>query len=553
MSATKVVCPHCCTHLRTSGPLPPGQRVLCQRCGRPFAVGAVPGGPAPPEDDFEIDLFDEECAAAPEARPAPEPRPARENLWVGIVFAVLLFGVGSALVLLPYLAVQADAPAGPAPAAKAPADEPFPPPPRPADDPPPPPPPPVRPESAPPPAPAARAPLPTPAPPPQLPAPAAPTPTPPAERQGWLPPAEQARVDGAIDRGVRYLQETQARGGTWVPGAPHHVGLAALPGLTLLECGVPADDGRVRKAARHVRAAVPQLRQTYDLALAVLFLDRLGRPQDRPILQTLALRLVAGQTPAGGWTYQCPALAADDELALLEALRQTRPRNPEASRALAQLPPALRDLPALQPPAVAQRLPDRDHSDNSNTQFAVLGLWAAARHDLPLERALALVAQRFRVSQGPAGGWDYRYAVRGKTLTPSMTAAGLLGLAVGHGLAVPADGPAVDPAVEKGFRALGRFVGDRPADLCFLWSLERVGVLYNRRTIGGEDWYRWGAAMLLDAQADDGSWAVGGYPGARPVTDTCFALLFLKRANLATDLTRKLEFFTEGKQLQGGR
>jgi hypothetical protein len=339
---------------------------------------------------------------------------------------------------------------------------------------------------------------------------------------------------------VRYLQEAQARGGTWVPGAPHHVGLAALPGLTLLECGVPADDVRIRRAARHVRAAVPALRWTYDLALAILFLDRLGRPEDRPVIQTLALRLAAGQTVAGGWSYQCPVLAADDEAALLAALRQPRP-----------------------PP---RRLPERDRSDNSNTQFALLGLWTAARHDLPLKRALAVAAQRFRVSQAPAGGWGYRYAVPGERPTPSMTAAGLLGLAVGHGLAAPQSRAGTDPAVEKGFRALGAFVGKPPEraepagggptaiNLYFLWSLGRVGVLYNRRTIGGADWYRWGAGLILDAQADDGSWAVGGYAGARPVTDTCFALLFLKRADLAADLTKKLDFFTEkGERPGGGR
>ena len=40
------------------------------------------------------------------------------------------------------------------------------------------------------------------------------------------------------------------------------------------------------------------------------------------------------------------------------------------------------------------------------------------------------------------------------------------------------------------------------------------------------------------------------YAGSSPLTDTCFALLFLKRTNLAKDLTKKLEFFMEGKKLQ---
>jgi hypothetical protein len=54
--------------------------------------------------------------------------------------------------------------------------------------------------------------------------------------------------------------------------------------------------------------------------------------------------------------------------------------------------------------------------------------------------------------------------------------------------------------------------------------------------------------LLLDSQADDGSWLTGGYHGATRLTDTCLALLFLKRANLASDLAKKIEFMIVGKR-----
>lgn len=54
----------------------------------------------------------------------------------------------------------------------------------------------------------------------------------------------------------------------------------------------------------------------------------------------------------------------------------------------------------------------------------------------------------------------------------------------------------------------------------YMYALERVGVLTGRRTLGGHDWYREGAAQLVQRQRGDGSW--GG-----SVTDTCFGLLFL--------------------------
>src|SRR5205814_1064799 len=80
--------------------------------------------------------------------------------------------------------------------------------------------------------------------------------------------------------------------------------------------------------------------------------------------------------------------------------------------------------------------------DNSNTQFAVLALWAARRHGIPVENALSRTTLRFRNSQNGDGGWGYRPEGSGLTAglgfggsTPSMICAGLLGVALGHGLA----------------------------------------------------------------------------------------------------------------------
>jgi hypothetical protein len=82
----------------------------------------------------------------------------------------------------------------------------------------------------------------------------------------------------------------------------------------------------------------------------------------------------------------------------------------------------------------------------------------------------------------------------------------------------------------KDLRQMGRFY-------YFLWSLERAAVAYGLDSIGGKDWYTWGADFLVADQEKDGSWqGVHGEYGA----DTCFALLFLRRADLAKDLSSKM-------------
>ena len=69
-----------------------------------------------------------------------------------------------------------------------------------------------------------------------------------------------------------------------------------------------------------------------------------------------------------------------------------------------------------------------------------------------------------------------------------------------------------------------------------------LGVLYDLELIDGKDWYAWGYKKLLPDQKNDGSWTGGGiYVGDNTVLNSCFALLFLKRANLVMDLTEKLQ------------
>jgi hypothetical protein len=491
-----------------------------------------------------------------------------------------------------------------------------------------------------------------------------------------LPPDKQEKVNQAIDKGVKFLRATQSADGRW-GGGSYEVGYTALPGLTLLECGVDPKDPAVQKAAHFVRAKCPGLNHTYQLSLAILFLDRLGEPRDRNLIQLMALRLIAGQTTRGGWSYTCPLLSDGESYQLITFLNKTSPLplqnlvGPETvtTKNLHPLDPKLdliktlprdnnqgtdlivpvdkdkkgqlfplvpRNDPSVppkdtgektpifpipkvgdtKPPESAPEKPAPDpapvkndkkptavpniapnlipftkpfprqllsvklqklpivlmeplpkayryqaamkvvRDDNSNTQFAMMALWVARRHGIPAERVIALVDQRYLTSQNSEGAWSYHY--EGADSRPAMTCAGLIGLALGHASqrdviahvlktdkVQPID---ADPNIQGALRYLGKHIGDpaKPGqrlpmqNIYYLWSVERVAMLYNLKTIGNKDWYHWASDVLVQNQRTDGSWAGGGYHGSDIPLDTCFALLVLRRANLVEDLTQSL-------------
>jgi hypothetical protein len=408
---------------------------------------------------------------------------------------------------------------------------------------------------------------------------------------------DEDKVSQAIDKGLAYL-----RTHPWTDES-FNVGFHALGGLTLLECGVPVDDPRLQDAASVVRTRLETITFIYELALAILLLDRIGDPADHRRIQGLSLRLLAAQAANGGWTYVAPTLSADQMASLFHFLYSHRPPHLQRARqpvdkkgrpvpersanvfdqfgakiasagiearpgaakrkslrpALPEaLPPELRELPI-----VVQLVKGRGKydgtgiEDNSNTQFALMGLWIARRHDVPVDEAFLSALRRFQNSQFEDGQWEY--SLGGKS-GPAMTAVGLLGLAMGQVIAAeqkeavrePAKANLRDEGIQKGLRYLGQKI-EAPLttpdklppmqDLYFMWSVERVAVLYDLKTLGGKDWYGWGAQILLAHQDADGSWKEGHFNYALPHVNTCFALLFLKRSNLVQDLTENLRLF----------
>ncbi|MBI2807322.1 MAG: hypothetical protein HYX68_20260 [Planctomycetes bacterium] len=366
------------------------------------------------------------------------------------------------------------------------------------------------------------------------------------------PPPMPPRVRAAIDRGAEHLKrrilagaklsnlsDAQFRGAfTGV-----ETGTIALAGLSLLEAGVSPKDEAVVRAQMVVRQNIARVNHIYSLGAVLFFLNRLGEANalddgDRRLQRNLALQIIAGQRSNGLWTYNNPHLTEDQENRLLQELeaKTYRPTKPPIS------------------------------TSNSMTQFALLALWGS-RNKVPVRQPILHAAARFHSTQWAHGTWSYARPDMPRNFQDSNTCAGLLALAMEkvlredkefQGQAGITDPPAnrdADDQCARAFSHLSSVIGrtkndpiakhnyhgkiikaDSYGDYYFLWCLERVSVIYDLKTIRGKDWYGWGSDVILQHQLPDGHWQdLHGDVG-----DTCFAILFLTRANLARDLTERI-------------
>jgi hypothetical protein len=179
--------------------------------------------------------------------------------------------------------------------------------------------------------------------------------------------------------------------------------------------------------------------------------------------------------------------------------------------------------------------------DMSNTQFALLGLRSAKHLGMLIpDEVVERCAARITDWQEKSGGFVYWL---GRNETGGMTAASLAGFAV---LAELGKGNIqVETTLRKRKDDIHRaeifleqrFDGGKNACApngswphhvhSYLWAIERWCGLTNRAKIGDHDWYREGAEALLAMQGTDGSFGPD-------VDDTCFALLFLRKATVTS-------------------
>jgi len=311
-----------------------------------------------------------------------------------------------------------------------------------------------------------------------------------------------ADVKNAIDRAISYMKAQQQANGSWQyqNGAnAYDVGMTGLAVLSLHHAGVPEDDAAVQNGLAYLLAADNQV--TYCVALKSMALAEVDAEKYKPQIKACAEWLMDAQCSNGMWTYQ-----------------QTGAGRPRGGRAA--------NLGA---------------GDNSNTQFAVLGLHAAYQAGVEIpEDTWKLVAEHFTKTQGKDGGWSYNAGEQPSY--GSMTGAGLSSLFIAGGrLFHPkrCGDFEEDKRIAAGLAWVGKYFSTKGNpyvqngqvqyverngwDWYYLYSIERVGILSGHKYLGGKDWYRMGATLAVQTQQADGGW---GSP-----TETTFALLFLAKGH----------------------
>jgi hypothetical protein len=360
-------------------------------------------------------------------------------------------------------------------------------------------------------------------------------------------PEFQKDVDTAIDRGVAYLRKKQIPpgqefGGSYQPHGNHRIGSTALAVLTLAACDVERDDPAIGHALAWLITQTPK--RTYDRALALMAFDRAFTPAEEWAADRRVERVRDLSAAQRAW---CTSVAA------------------KLGRSASS--PGSWGYPAASRRSLLQ-------FDSSNTQYAILGLRAAVRLGLDVDDSMwEGVVRHFRSVRERGGDkrvelrlvrddeavhddgrhsvaativpevGGFRYSTRDSHAEPwgSMTCAAIAGLAIArHRLerAGKLTGKLRRDIAEMGQGgwvwmqrnwAVDRHPGHPSGRWLYyyLYSLERAAVLTRVKRVGLRDWYFEGSVQLIARHEKDGAW--GGRRGTR-LSQTCFALLFLKRA-----------------------
>lgn len=357
------------------------------------------------------------------------------------------------------------------------------------------------------------------------------------------PKIDQKKIDEAIDRGCEYLMKNAA--------APAILGDAdMLVFLTLLHGGVRTE----RLQAFIDRAMTRELKRTYNVSLLAMCLYELWKLESEAAVKEKYLMrahqcaqwLIDNQTAHGQWRYGHPVPLPPMEekkppkdTVDTKGSDSNRPKNGGVNT-IVRPPEKDGKGGKIRYTVTANKRAYGTDGDNSNSQYAALGLRAC--YDMGilipkevLERAIAW----WETNQNSDGGWGYSPGGAASDSSWGSMTAGAIGALAIYKFYLTRDFKRVqaDKSIQRGCKWIEEnwAVDQNPKKgpdwhFYYLYGLERAGMLVGTEFMGRYEWYPIGAEWLLKKQGGDGSWSSGGGAGSNVVWDTCFAILFLRRA-----------------------
>ena len=337
-----------------------------------------------------------------------------------------------------------------------------------------------------------------------------------------MPMPKPKTLDEAVRDGLAFVKAKAALFG--VEGKSDELVL-----WTYLRGGVAESDPQFQALLKGILDK--PLERTYNVALTAMILEELDHAKYQKRIAQCAQHLVDNQCANGQWGYGDPSLFV---------LEVTVPPPPPKGKAVRKVPiTRKRDGPAA--------------GDNSNSQYAMLGLRACHDAGIVLPGAtIDLAAKWWRDSQtrvstvkAPAiapEGWCY--GKHDHKPYGSMTVGGIASLAICD--YIQGKDAKKDREIANGMDWLARnfSVTYNPGPyeharfeensqhnyLYYMYGLERAAILSGTEQIGAHYWFAKGMQVLIEKQQPDGSWKIAG---GNELHDTCFAILFLRKATRA--------------------
>jgi hypothetical protein len=361
-------------------------------------------------------------------------------------------------------------------------------------------------------------------------------------------PVDESKVDQAIKKGIAFLRGA--------PSPAAHAGIKDSDELilwTFVHAGVAESDPDFQKLWKKMLDG--PLEKTYKVALQAMILEELDRVKYQERIAQCAQFLVDNQCANGQWSYGNPTEFAKD-VKVPEPARSA-PTATGGAKEFAP-PPGERVKPKIVQHVPIKKQKDGPAAgDNSNTQYAALGLRACFDSGIMIPESVIMLAVKWwrdsqfaevkkddkdgkpSVASGGAGkveGWNYKDQAAQPDKAPysAMTAGGTSSLII-YDYMLDRRWKE-DTHVKAGIAWLTQHFAVN-GNCYYMYGLERTGILFGTEKLGSHDWYSEGALYLLKIQNAEGFW--GRAPAAKAddkgksTQDTCFAILFLRRATRA--------------------